>query len=237
MTFAAPAAAGDLLPAADVLNHLLLVAPTEYRTGIVTRFNKPENPTSDAIVVDVAVLTQQDAAGQVPVYHDVLWFNVGLRLTLKKQIGQMVLCRMGQGEGKQGQDPPYQLIDATTDAQAVAFAEQWLTQNPNFETDANKKTAEASGQAGRVVSVTTAPAVPATPAVPSIPSVPQAAPVNAAPAVPQVPMVPGTAPGSVNGTSGSVPTAGAVTIDPAVIASLPADQQAAILALMGQQPK
>lgn len=231
MGFAAPAAAGDLLPAADILNHLLLIAPTEYRTGIVTRYNKPDNPTSDAITVDVAVLTQTNDQDQIPVYHDVLWFNVGLRLTLKKQIGQLVLARMGQGEAKGGQDPPYQLIDATTDAQAVAFAEQWLAANPQFETEANKKTAEAGG--GRVVSVTTAPAVPSIPSVPAAPP----APVNAAPAVPQVPAVPGTAQASVNGAPQGAPTAGAVTIDPAVIASLPADQQAQILALMAQQPK
>lgn len=235
MAFAAPAAAGDLLGPGEILNHLLLIAPTEYRTGIVTKYNKPDNPTSDAIVVDVAVLTQTNAQGAIPVYHDVLWFNVGLRLTLKKQMGQLILARMGQGEAKGGQDPPYQLIDATTDAQAVAFAEQWIAANPQFEADAVPKAAEAAGQAGRVVSVTTAPAVPTPAPVPSIPSVPQASPVNAAPAVPQVPLTPGLGP--INGAPVSAPTAGAVAIDPAVIASLPADQQAAILALMGQQPK
>lgn len=220
--YAAPASPGDQLPAADVLGHLMAIIATEYRTGIETQYG-----ASDAIVVDVAVLTQQDAAGKIPVYRDALWFNIGLRLTLKKQMGQIVLARMGQGEAKGKNDPPFTLVDATQDAQAVAFAEAWLDQHPDFEKDAMRKAAEA---AGRPVMNAPAAATPQVPPVPSVPSVP--APVNAAVAVPQVPAPVNVAP--VNGAAGNAPTATAVQIDPAVIASLPADQQAAIYALMGQ---
>lgn len=226
MTFAAPAPAGDQLPAAEVLGHLLLIAPHEYRTGIITKFTKAGQPGEDAIVIDCAVLTQQDATGQVPVFRDALWFNIGLRLTLKKQMGQLVLARMGQGEGKQGQDPPFTLIDATQDAQAVAFAEAWLGQHPEFEADATRKAAAAAGAPAAPMKAPQPP--PAGVPVPGVPANASAhmATAPAVPAVPTVPAVPVAAPVAAPPT--------AVAIDPAVLASLPADQQAAIRALMGQ---
>lgn len=223
MAFAAPAPAGDQLPAADVLGHLLLIAPHEYRTGIITRFTKPGGAGEDAIVIDCAVLTQQDAGGQVPVYRDALWFNIGLRLTLKKQMGQFVLARMGQGEGKQGQDPPFTLIDATKDEAAVAFAEGWLAQNSYFETDALRKAELAAG--GNHMQQQPMKVAPPPPAGIPVPGVPANASQHLATA-PQVPAVPAV-PAPVNGAP--------MSIDPAAIAALPPDQQAAILQLMRQQ--
>jgi hypothetical protein len=232
--FAAPAPAGDQLSPAELLGHLLVICPTEYRYGIITKYNKPNDGGSEAVVIDVAVLTQQDINGQIPTYHDAMWFNVGLRITLKKQMGQLVLARMGQGEAKDGQDPPYTLVDATQDPQAVAFAEQWLASHPDFESGAIAKSRAAAG--GVPVA---APATSGQPNVP-IPGVPQNAQSRPATAPQVAPIPQAAAPqpapaGPVNTPAVQpAPAASPTQIDPAVIAALPPEQQQAIMALMAQ---
>lgn len=225
MGFAAPQASGDLLGPNEVLGHLLICIPTDVRVGIETIHG-----VNDAVVVDVAVLTQKDQNGQVPVYRDVLWFNISLRNTLKRQVGQCVLARMGQGEAKRGQNPPNILVDATKDSQAVAFAESWMDQHPEFEREAMAKVQGGNGFA--------APAPTPQPSVPvpaSIPNIPQQAPVIPTQQQPVIPAVPQQVP--VIPTQQQPATAQpAGGIDFAALAGLsPEEQQKLLQMALGQQ--
>lgn len=233
MGLSSPKSVGDILGPADVLGHLLVCIPTEYVEGIVT-VHSAKNGPQDAVRVDVAVLTAQNADGSHGVvYRDVLWFNAFLRSALRKQLGDTVLARMGQGTAKPGQDAPYLLQDAMNDAQAVAFAEQWLAQHPEFEAVAAKSMAGAANISAP------APAVAAPPAaapIPSVPATPAAAPI---PAQAAVPSVPGTVAGPNLGANAAVPQptqVAAPAADPAALlgALSPAEQQQ-LLALMQQQ--
>lgn len=220
-----PAAGGDMLSPEDVNGHLLLVIPTEYVPEIATVYNKA-GETSRAIRVNVAVLTQQTAEGQHPVYNGVLWFNVRL-LDLRKQIGETVLGRMGQGAAKPGQDPPWVLNDATDDAGSLAYAESWLTQHPEFEALAAREIAANSG-----LSRPAQPPAPAAAPVPSVPTVPAVS----------LPVQPGT---PAPGPAPAVPTPAATivpTINPAapalgadVLKGLPPEEIQKLLLQLQQQ--
>ena len=59
-------------------------------------------------------------------HTSVLFFNIALRTSLKPNIGKSVLARIGQGVAKPGKSAPWILIDATTDAEAVAKATAYL---------------------------------------------------------------------------------------------------------------
>lgn len=115
MTFTAPSNANETVKVADLANHLLIVSPLEYKTGIATVHGEAE-----AIEVNVIDLdTNKEHAS-------LLWFNVGLRNSLKTKIGQKVLARIGQGVAKPGKSAPWILIDATSDASALAKANAYL---------------------------------------------------------------------------------------------------------------
>ena len=49
-----------------------------------------------------------------------------MRSALKSNIGKSVLARIGQGVAKPGKSAPWILVDATTDAEAVAKATAYL---------------------------------------------------------------------------------------------------------------
>lgn len=115
MTFAAPSNANDSVKVADLANHLLIITPVEYKTGIPTVHGDAE-----AIEVNLIDL---DTDKEHP---SVLWFNVALRNALKSKIGQKVLARIGQGAAKPGKSAPWILIDATGDAVALAKANAYL---------------------------------------------------------------------------------------------------------------
>lgn len=147
MALSSPQPDGDILGPADILGHLLIICPTEYLQEVATKFDKKDKPSPDAIRVDVAVLTQTDEQGQIPVYRGALWFNVMLAKSLRRSLGETILARMAQGKGTPGQNPPFVLEDAMTDPQAVAFAEQWLANNPQFEAVAQRTYASLNNQA------------------------------------------------------------------------------------------
>ena len=117
MQFAAPGAATDGKSArpADLEGHLLLIQPTEYRTGIQT-----VNGDAEAIACNVIDLDANEE------YADTLFFGAGLRAALRNQIGQKVLARIGKGAAKPGKNAPWILIDATGDAAAVKKATDYL---------------------------------------------------------------------------------------------------------------
>lgn len=115
MTFAAPSNANENVKVADLANHLLIIDPVEYKTGIPTVHGEAE-----AIEVNVIDL---DTGKQ---HSSLLWFNVALRNSLKGKIGQRVLAKIGQGTAKPGKSAPWILIDATSDATALAKANAFL---------------------------------------------------------------------------------------------------------------
>lgn len=116
MTFAAPSNATENVKVADLANHLLIIEPVEYKTGIPTVHGEAE-----AIEVNVIDLDTNKEHGGL------LWFNVALRNALKSKTGQKVLARIGQGAAKPGKSAPWILIDATGDAAAVAKANSYLS--------------------------------------------------------------------------------------------------------------
>lgn len=115
MTFAAPSSNAESVKVADLANHLLIITPVEYKTGIQTIHGLAE--AVEVSVVDLDTNAQ---------HNSLLWFNVGLRNSLKSKIGQKVLARIGQGPAKPGKSAPWILLDATSDATALAKANAYL---------------------------------------------------------------------------------------------------------------
>jgi hypothetical protein len=113
--FASPAQSGDSVKPADLQGHLLIIKPVEYKTGIQTSLGEAE-----AIEVDLVDLDTNEE------HTSVLFFNVALRSALKPNLGKSVLARIGQGVAKPGKSAPWILVDATTDATAVAKATAYL---------------------------------------------------------------------------------------------------------------
>jgi len=133
MTFSSPNTATEGVKVADLANHLLIIEPVEYKTGIDTVHGKAE-----AVEVNIIDLDNGNAT-----HESLLWFNVALRNALKTKIGQKVLARIGQGTAKPGKSAPWILIDATGDASAVAKANAYLTSAPATPAPAPVATAPA----------------------------------------------------------------------------------------------
>jgi len=115
MAFTAPASNSEGVKVADLNGHLLIVTPIEYKTGINT-----VNGITDAVEVDIVDLDTNEE------HKSLLWFNVALRNALKPLIGNKVLGRIGQGAAKPGKNAPWILLDATSDATAVAKANAYI---------------------------------------------------------------------------------------------------------------
>lgn len=112
--FDAPVTGGSLKPA-DVEGHLLVVEPLEYVTNMTTAYGE-----SDAVRVTVHDISAQET------HENVLWFPKALVGSLKPSIGKRILAVMGKGTAKQGQSPPWVLIDATANSEAVTAATNYL---------------------------------------------------------------------------------------------------------------
>jgi hypothetical protein len=119
MTFASPGSQSESVKVADLANHLLIITPTEYKTGIQT-----VHGIAEAVEVNVYDLDTNTE------YNSLLWFNVALRNSLKTKIGSKVLARIGQGTAKPGKSAPWILLDATSDATAIAKANAYLAAAP-----------------------------------------------------------------------------------------------------------
>ena len=133
MTFSSPSTTSEGIKVADLANHLLIIEPVEYKTGIDTVHGKAE-----AVEVNVVDLDNGNAK-----HDNLLWFNVALRNALKTKIGHKVLARIGQGSAKPGKSAPWILLDATADASAVAKANAYLTSAPAPATPAPVASAPA----------------------------------------------------------------------------------------------
>ena len=120
MTFASPGnTSSESVKVADLANHLLIITPVEYKTGIQT-----VHGIAEAVEVNVYDL---DTSTE---YNSLLWFNVALRNALKTKLNQKVLARIGQGPAKPGKSAPWILLDATSDAVAIAKANAYLAAPP-----------------------------------------------------------------------------------------------------------
>jgi hypothetical protein len=119
MTFASPDSQSESVKVADLANHLLIITPTEYKTGIQT-----VHGIAEAVEVNVYDLDTNTE------YNSLLWFNVALRNALKTKLNQKVLARIGQGPAKPGKSAPWILLDATSDATAIAKANAYLAAPP-----------------------------------------------------------------------------------------------------------
>ncbi len=119
MTFASPGNQSESVKVADLANHLLIITPTEYKTGIQT-----VHGIAEAVEVNVYDL---DTGTE---HNSLLWFNVALRNALKTKLNQKVLARIGQGPAKPGKSAPWILLDATSDASAITRANAYLAATP-----------------------------------------------------------------------------------------------------------
>ena len=134
MTFSPPSMNDGNIKVADLAGQLLIITPTDYKTGIKTVHG-------DAEAVEVTLVNLDTNK----TYDSVLFFNVALRNSLKQKIGQKVLARIGQGTAKPGKSAPWILLDATTDAAALAKANAYLGSAPASAPAAAPAAAPANG--------------------------------------------------------------------------------------------
>jgi hypothetical protein len=210
-----------MLNPVDIENHTLIVCPVEFIPHIQTQFTKDGEP-SPAIRVNVVDFV--DSANPV-VYKGVLWFNVSLYNNLKRQIGQFVAGRIGKGQASTGRSAPWLLNDITSEAEWMAVLGHWLDNTPEgaaFQAESTHDVQMVQNQGQ--VSALSAPA-PAAPPVAAPAPAPAAAPRPLAPAPVAPPAAPAAAPSSPA-------PAGDLA---AVLANLPAEEQARMLATLGMQ--
>lgn len=226
MPLEAPQQQGDMLPQADVLNHVLIVVPTEWIEHIPTKNTKP-GEKSPAIRIHVADFTADPH--NPTVYRDVLWFGV-ITNALRRQIGKYLASMMTQGVATNGNNPPWQLKSMLDDPSWAAYLGNWLDNTPEgqaFQTECNAavQMAEANPTGP------TAPEAPAAPAAaPAGPPAPPAPPtVNApAPAGPPAAPAPPAAPVAA-------PAATQAPDLQAILAAMPEHQRAAAMAIFNNQ--
>ncbi|CAM3430802.1 hypothetical protein [Stackebrandtia soli] len=118
--FSAPTAGGGIAPR-DLVGHLIIAAPHSHETGIETAYG-----TKDALSLDVADIDTNE------VHTGLLWFNGRIVGALKRSLGSLVLGRIVEGVAKPGQAAPFELVDATADAAAVARAQAFMAGHSTF---------------------------------------------------------------------------------------------------------
>lgn len=97
-----------------LLGSLLLIQVHGQEVGI-----KTVHGDSNAIRADVTIL---DGEQEGEVYADTLIFPKVLQSQLKPSVGKLVLGRLGQGNKKPGQSPPWTLSPATEADKALGTA-------------------------------------------------------------------------------------------------------------------
>ena len=141
--FSQPASGSKFKPA-DYQGKLLLVWPTEHRTGIKTDYGD-----SDAIAARVVVL---DGDNGYEEHDNVLFFQAALIGTLKPSVGNKkpVLGRLGRGTSKPGQSAPFILTPFTEeDAQSArAYFAQDQFDTPAETKPAPKTASKAKAKSG-----------------------------------------------------------------------------------------
>jgi len=118
--FATPAASSGI-DWSELNGCLLVVEPSEIVKSISTNLG-----LTDAVRANVTVV---DGAKAGTKYDDTLVFPKVLQSQLNSRIGQKVLGRLGQGQAKPGQSPPWMLNPGSPEDEqkAVAFLSAQLT--------------------------------------------------------------------------------------------------------------
>lgn len=109
--FSQPAAGGGI-EWASLNGCLLIIQPTENTDPITTVHGPQTAVRANVIVVDGPI------AGTT--HEDILVFPRVLKSQLSSRIGQNVLGRLGQGQAKPGQNPPWNLQPGTAADEAAA---------------------------------------------------------------------------------------------------------------------
>jgi hypothetical protein len=123
MSFATPSAPSGGLDFKSLLGCLLLIEVLSFEDHVPTVHTKP-GEKSPAVRANVAVI---DGQGAGDTYDDTLIFPKILVSQTKNNVGQKVLGRLAQGQGKPGQSPPWVLNAAGPED--IAKAEAWVQQN------------------------------------------------------------------------------------------------------------
>jgi hypothetical protein len=116
------AASGDKLELENYVGRLLLIYPKEVKVAVATSFG-PKDP----LVADMVILDGPTAGEEL---RDAFIFAGVVIGQLKGYIGNPnpALGRLGYGEAKPGQKPPYKLNDFTE--QDAAAASAWINAHP-----------------------------------------------------------------------------------------------------------
>lgn len=138
--FAAPAAPSAGISWADFKGCLLLIEPTTFKQGVQTSYG-----TADAVQANVVVLDGPHAGTEIP---DTLIFPKILVSQTQSRVGQKVLGRLGQGQAKQGQSPPWMLSEATPEDQELGM--RWLNRTTQPAPAAAPAEPQQQAQDGRV---------------------------------------------------------------------------------------
>lgn len=93
----------------DFKGKLLVVEPLEVE-HMVTAFSK--GAEQECVRANVYVVLSKDGSKHED-FEDTLIFPRVLISQVKKKIGKIVVGRLGQGQAKPGQDPPWTLAEAT----------------------------------------------------------------------------------------------------------------------------
>lgn len=238
MPLEAPQTQGDMLPQSDVLNHVLIVVPTEWIEHVPTKNTKP-GEKSPCIRVHVADFTADP--NNPTIYRDVLWFGV-INNSLRRQIGKFLASMMTQGVATNGNNPPWQLKSMLDDPAWAGFLGAWLDNTPagqEFQAECNAAVAMAQSNPTPTAAAEVAPAAPTPAAAPAPPTV--SAPAPAAPQVPTAPPAPPVAapaptPAAAPAAVGYAAPAGAPAPDVnAILAALPPEQREAAMAVLANQ--
>lgn len=94
---------------ADLKGKLLVVEPLEVE-HMTTAYSKGKE--QECVRANVYVVLNKDGS-KADEYEDTLIFPRVLISQVKKQIGSIVVGRLGQGEAKPGQDAPWKMAEAT----------------------------------------------------------------------------------------------------------------------------
>lgn len=234
MALSAPQGNGDMLNPVDIENHTLVICPVEFLPHVKTQFTK-DGEVSPAIRVNVADLSAEGT----PVYSGVMWFNVKLYNGLKRQIGETILGRMTKGVASPGQSAPWQLLDVMGETDWVNYANSWLESQAGVDFEAASATdaIQAANNPSTPNAVPAAAPAPAPAPVQAAPATPPAAPAPAGPPAAVAPSFSPPAP-ALAAPSAPVPAAAAAAGAPnlaAMLAGLPAEEQAKMMAILSQQ--
>jgi hypothetical protein len=120
---------------ADLEGHVVVVEPLEYVSSISTTFGE-----TDAIRVNVHDISEKAS------HDDVLFFSTALVGSFKRDIGKKLLGKLGKGDAKPGQSPPWILVDLTSNEKAVAAASKYMNERTAGSLSA-PSTATASAKA------------------------------------------------------------------------------------------